>query len=143
MMVLANGAESQVVSRILAGEKIGTLFLPQERMSGRKRWIAYSRPPKGRLVVDSGARRALVHQGRSLLPSGIQRVEGSFNHGDTVSCRDEEGTELARGLVNYNTHDLKRIMGKQTSEIEKLLGYYSYNEVIHRDNLVVMHRIEA
>ena len=143
MMVLANGSESQVVGRILAGEKIGTLFLPQERMSGRKRWIAYSRPPKGHLVVDSGARRALVHQGRSLLPSGIQRVEGNFNHGDTVSCRDEEGTELARGLVNYNTHDLQRIMGKQTSEIEKLLGYYSYNEVIHRDNLVVMHRTET
>ncbi len=143
MMVLANGSEAQVVGRILAGEKIGTLFLPQERMSGRKRWIAYSRPPKGHLVVDSGARRALVHQGRSLLPSGIQRVEGNFNHGDTVSCQDEEGAELARGLVNYNTHDLKQIMGKQTSEIEKLLGYYSYNEVIHRDNLVVMHRTET
>lgn len=143
MMVLANGTEFQVVSRILAGEKIGTLFLPQERMSGRKRWIAYSRPPKGHLFVDGGARRALVHQGRSLLPSGIQRVEGNFNHGDTVSCRDQDGIELARGLVNYNTHELKRIMGKQTSEIEKLLGYYSYNEVIHRDNLVVMHRIET
>ena len=143
MMVLANGTEPEVVSRILAGEKIGTLFLPQERMSGRKRWIAYSRPPKGRLFVDGGARRALVHQGRSLLPSGIRRVEGNFNHGDTVSCRDEDGIELARGLVNYNTHDLKRIVGKQTSEIEKLLGYYSYNEVIHRDNLVVMYRIET
>ncbi len=143
MMVLANGTEPQVVNRILAGEKIGTLFLPQERMSGRKRWIAYSRPPKGHLFVDGGARRALVHHGRSLLPSGIQRVEGNFTHGDTVSCRDEDGIELARGLVNYNTHELKRIMGKQTSEIEKLLGYYSYNEVIHRDNLVVMHRIET
>lgn len=143
MMVLANGTEPQVVNRILSGEKIGTLFLPQERMSGRKRWIAYSRPPKGHLTVDGGASRALVHHGKSLLPSGIQQVEGNFNHGDTVSCVDEDGIELARGLVNYNTHDLKRIMGKQTSEIENLLGYYSYNEVIHRDNLVVMHRIEA
>ena len=142
MMVLANGTEPQVVNRILAGEKVGTLFLPQERKSGRKRWIAYSRPPKGRLFVDGGARRALVNHGRSLLPSGIQRVEGNFNHGDTVSCRDEDGIELARGLVNYNTHELKRIMGKQTSEIEKILGYYYYNEVIHRDNLVVMHKAE-
>ena len=143
MMVLANGTEPQVVNRILAGEKIGTLFLPRERMSGRKRWIAYSRPPKGRLFVDDGARRALVHQGRSLLPSGIQRIEGSFRRGDTVSCRDEDGVELARGLVNFNTHELKRIMGKQTREIENILGYYDYSEVIHRDNLVVMHKAET
>ena len=143
MMVLANGTEPQVVNRILAGEKIGTLFLPQERMSGRKRWIAYSRAPKGRLFVDGGARNAVVSHGRSLLPSGIQRVEGTFKHGDTVSCRDEDDTEFARGLVNYDTHELRRIIGRQTGEIEGILGYHYYDEVIHRDNLVVMQKRET
>ena len=140
MMVLANGCEPRAVNRILAGEEIGTLFLPQPRISARKRWIAYSRPPKGILFVDNGARDALVHRGRSLLPSGLRRVEGEFEYSDTVSCIDENGSEFARGLVNYNTQEVIQIMGKQTREIEKILGYHYYDEVIHRDNLVLMRK---
>ncbi len=143
MMVLANGGEPQVVNRILAGEKIGTLFLPQERMSGRKRWIAYSRAPRGRVFMDNGARRAVAYHGRSLLPSGIRKVEGNFKYGDTVSCLDENEQEFARGLVNYDTRELMQIMGKQTGEIEEILGYHYYDEVIHRDNLVVMRKRDA
>lgn len=138
MMVLAHGREPLVVTRLLNGELLGTLFLPQSRISGRKRWIAYSRPPKGRLIVDDGARNALVGGGKSLLPAGIRRVEGNFDYSDTVSCRTENGVEFARGLVNYNAVETTKLMGKHTKDIEKILGYRDYDEIIHRDNLVLL-----
>ena len=138
MMVLAHGKEPGVVNRILSGENVGTLFLPQTPKSSRKRWIAYSRPPKGRLLVDNGARNALVDRGKSLLASGVRGVEGKFEYGDTVSCLDESRNEFGRGLVNYNTEDITQIIGKQSSEIEQILGARYYDEVIHRDNLVLM-----
>ena len=138
MMALAHGREPLIVTRLLSGELIGTLFLPQERISGRKRWIAYSRPPKGRLIVDDGARNALVQRGKSLLPAGIRRVEGNFDYSDTVSCLTENGVEFARGLANYNATDTSKLAGKQTTDIEKILGYRDYDEIIHRDNLVLL-----
>ena len=138
MMVLAHGREPLVVTRLLKGEPLGTLFLPQSRISGRKRWIAYSRPPKGRLIVDDGATDALVRGGRSLLPAGIRRVEGSFDYSDTVSCLTESGVEFARGLVNYNAMETAKLAGKHTKDIEKILGYRDYDEIIHRDNLVLL-----
>ncbi len=138
MMVLAHGQEPLVVTRLLKGELLGTLFLSQERIPGRKRWIAYSRPPKGRLIVDDGARNALVQGGKSLLPAGIRRVEGNFDYSDTVSCLTENGIEFARGLVNYNAIETAKLAGKQTTDIEKILGYHDYDEIIHRDNLVLL-----
>ena len=138
MMVMAHGREPLVVTRLLKGELLGTLFLPQSRISGRKRWIAYSRPPKGRLIVDSGARDALVQGGKSLLPAGIRRVEGNFDYSDTVSCLTENGVEFARGLVNYNAVDTVKLAGKHTKDIENILGYRDYDEIIHRDNLVLL-----
>ena len=118
MVVLAHGREPLVVTRLLKGELLGTLFLPQSRISGRKRWIAYSRPPKGRLIVDDGARNALVQGGKSLLPAGIRRVEGNFDYSDTVSCLTEHGIEFARGLVNYNAVETAKLAGKHTKDIE-------------------------
>ena len=138
MMVMAHGQEPLVVTRLLKGELLGTLFLPQSRISGRKRWIAYSRPPKGRLIVDNGARDALVQGGKSLLPAGIRRVEGNFEYSDTVSCLTENGAEFARGLVNYNAVDTAKLAGKHTKDIENILGYRDYDEIIHRDNLVLL-----
>ena len=138
MMVMAHGREPLVVTRLLKGELLGTLFLPQSRISGRKRWIAYSRPPKGRLIVDDGARDALVQGGKSLLPAGIRRVEGNFDYSDTVSCLTENGIEFARGLVNYNAVDTAKLAGKHTKDIENILGYRDYDEIIHRDNLVLL-----
>ncbi len=138
MVLIAYGREPMVVTRILKGELLGTLFLPNTRISGRKRWIAYSRPPQGYLVVDSGARNALVQGGKSLLPAGIRRVEGHFNYSDTVSCFTEDGVEIARGLINYNSTDTSKLAGKQTHDIGKILGYHDYDEIIHRDNLVLL-----
>ena len=152
MMVLADGKEPLVVTRVLKGERLGTLFLPQTRITGRKRWIAYSRPPKGRLLVDNGAHDALVQGGKSLLPVGIRRVEGHFDYGDTVSCFTDDkaalpvgetlcsrwGREFARGLVNYNSTETAQLVGKQTKDIDTILGYRDYDEIIHRDNLVLL-----
>lgn len=138
MVIIAYGREPMVVTRLLKGELLGTLFLSNERISGRKRWIAYSRPPKGYLVVDNGAQNALVQGGKSLLPAGVLSVEGHFNYSDTVSCFTEDGVEFARGLINYNSTDTSKLAGKQTQDIEEILGYRDYDEIIHRDNLVLL-----
>jgi len=138
-MVLANGSVENIASKILAGEEIGTIFLPQgKRMSGRKRWIAYSHPIKGTLQVDMGAYNALTRGGKSLLASGVIKAEGDFEFGDSVRCISENGKEFARGLVNYNSKEMEHIKGKRTDEIETILGYRYYDEVIHRDNLVML-----
>ncbi len=140
MMIIANSSIRMPVTRILKGERIGTLFLPRKRLSGRKRWIAYSPRMKGAVWVDRGAYEALVKRGASLLASGIIGVEGRFEFGDTIRCLDEEGREFARGLTNYSSGEIRKIMGHRTSEIESILGYRYYDEVIHRDNLVILNR---
>jgi glutamate 5-kinase len=137
-VVIANGRLPGVLKKILAGESVGTLFLPrEERIVGRKRWIAFALESRGILRVDSGAGEAL-ERGKSLLPGGIEAVEGKFKVGDAVGVRAGSGKEFARGLVNYSSEEVKRIMGAKTKEIESILGYKSYDEVIHRDNLVMM-----
>jgi glutamate 5-kinase len=138
-MVIASGREPGVLTRILAGEPVGTCFVPKaDRLGARKRWIAFAAPPQGRLAVDAGAARALTRQGRSLLPSGVTRVEGEFGAGEVVAVVDLEGREFARGLVNFDAGELRRIRGAKTHEIESRLGYKSFDEVIHRDNLVIL-----
>lgn len=148
IMVIANGRKPNVITRILDGEEEGTVFLPKGftedmanksfKMPSKKRWIAYSNKAKGTIKVDMGAKNALVNNGRSLLPSGIVDVSGEFEFGDIVRCVDENDTEFARGLTNYSSEELKKIKGKKTSEIESILGYLYYDEVIHRDNLVIL-----
>jgi glutamate 5-kinase len=119
--------------------EIGTLVLPElNRLTTRKHWIAYNLKPAGELVVDLGAHEALVQKKRSLLPSGLKEVHGSFGVGDCVRCLDLEGREFARGLINYSSQELNRIKGLHTSKIEKVLGYKAYDEVIHRDDLVLL-----
>ncbi|MBM3217344.1 MAG: glutamate 5-kinase [Candidatus Rokubacteria bacterium] len=138
-MVIASGREPGMLARILAGEPVGTCFLPKaDRLGARKRWIAFAAPPQGRLAVDAGAARALTAQGRSLLPSGVTSVDGEFGAGEVVSVVDGGGREFARGLVNFDAAELRRIRGAKTQEIEARLGYKSFDEVIHRDNLVIL-----
>lgn len=137
--VIANGRAERVLERVLEGEEIGTLVLPREnRINSWKHWIAYSRTVCGALVVDQGARRAVVERGKSLLPSGVREVRGQFGAGDSVSCIAEDGVEFARGLVNYGSDEIRRIKGHKTTEIESILGYRYFDEVIHRDDLVVL-----
>jgi glutamate 5-kinase len=139
-MVIANGRAPGVVARILAGEPTGTYFPPKaDRLGARKRWIAFAVPPQGRVRVDAGALRALTLQGKSLLPSGVVSVEGDFESGEVVAIvEDGGGKEFARGLVNFDAEELRRIRGAQSREIEERLGYKSFDEVIHRDNLVIL-----
>ncbi len=138
-VVMASSRVPRVLDRLLAGEEVGTLFLPaQAKLAARKRWIGFVRPPKGKLVVDEGAGRALLKDGSSLLPVGIANVEGNFARGDTVSVVDFAGKEIARGLTNYNADEVRLIRRCKSREIEAKLGRHDYDEVIHRDNLVVL-----
>lgn len=140
-MIIANGRADGVLRKIVKGECIGTLFLPkQEKLAIRKRWIGYTIKPKGKVSVDEGAMHALTEQGKSLLASGIVSVEGTFHKGDTVSvCGRENGVIIARGLTNYSSAEIEKIKGCSTSYIAKVLGYKLYDEVIHRDNMVILY----
>lgn len=136
--IIAPGKRKNVLTDIMAGKEIGTLFLPQtDHLNSKKYWIAFTLRPRGRLIIDDGAKKALLDKGRSLLPSGITAVEGDFNTGDPVNCMDKEGTMLAKGLVNYSARDIRAIMGLKTAQILQKLGHKDYDEVIHRDNLVI------
>jgi glutamate 5-kinase len=139
-MIIANGRTEHVLARLLAGEALGTYFAPRtDRLGARKRWIAFAVPPQGRLAVDAGAVQALTLGGKSLLPSGVVQVEGDFVAGEVVAVAGEvDGKEFARGLVNFDAPELRRIRGAKTREIESRLGYKSFDEVIHRDNLVIL-----
>jgi glutamate 5-kinase len=136
--VVCNGTERNVITQVAAGEPVGTLFASGSRLASRKHWLAFTAHPRGRLVVDEGAVRALVERGRSLLPAGIVGVEGSFGIGDPVSCVDECDREFARGLAAYASADVNRIKGSPTRRITQLLGYSNGDEVIHRDDLVLL-----
>ena len=138
-MVIASGHEPGTLQRLLRGEQVGTYFQPRDdRLAARKRWIAFAVPPQGRLTVDAGARRALTERGKSLLPSGIVGVEGEFAAGSVVGLAECNGADFARGLVNYDAGELRKIRGSKTQDIEKSLGYKGFDEVVHRDNLVVL-----
>jgi glutamate 5-kinase len=138
-VIVANGTRPGVLDAILAAEPVGTLFLPHgQTMSAWKRWLGYTARPRGRLVVDAGARDAVRDKGRSLLAIGVIQVVGGFGTGDVVALCDSEGAEFARGLTNYSSTDAARICGLRTEQISDVLGGLPYEEVIHRDNLVVI-----
>jgi len=136
--LIANGREQQILSRLYAGEEIGTLlYADSEPVTAKKQWLASQLTVKGSLVLDSGAVRVLKESGRSLLSVGVKSVNGVFSRGEVVSCIDEAGTEIARGLVNYGKGEIEQIMGKSSENIELVLGYAGDAEIIHRDNLIL------
>jgi glutamate 5-kinase len=136
---IISGKKDGLLKSILKGKPCGTLFKPkEERLSSRKGWIAYGSRSKGSFIIDGGAVKALVEGGKSLLPSGIVSVEGEFDIGDAVYCLDAKGNRVAKGLTNYSSAEIKKIRGKRTSEVEKILGYKYSDEAIHRDNLVLL-----
>jgi glutamate 5-kinase len=142
--VIADGRRPGVIGAVLAGTSdVGTYFRPvADRLASRKRWIAYTLKPAGTIVVDDGARRAILEQGRSLLASGLRAVHGSFGVGACVHCVDLAGREFARGLVSYSAAELDKIKGRHSRDIETTLGYKIGDEVIHRDDLVRLERAE-
>ncbi|MBU0479871.1 MAG: glutamate 5-kinase [Proteobacteria bacterium] len=133
------GRQSDIIDQLFAGEPVGTFFLPNvEKLQRRKHWIAYTLKAQGELVLDEGACRAVISGGRSLLPIGIKEVRGRFGVGAPVNCLDESGRLIASGLVSYPASAIETIKGQKTSRIEELLGFIDGEEVIHRDNLVVL-----
>ncbi len=136
---LLSGRRARALTALLAGERLGTVFAPgTERLPSRKAWLAAAARGKGVIVVDAGARRALVEQGRSLLPSGVRGVQGHFGVGDPVDIAADRGRPFARGLAGYAADEVRRIAGLKTSEIEGTLGYKYLDEIVHRDDLVVL-----
>jgi glutamate 5-kinase len=140
-LIVASGREPGTLAAIIAGEPVGTLFTAQgQAISSFKRWIGFTAQPRGHLVIDDGARRAVEAQGRSLLAIGIVDCGGVFRKGDVVALRDQQGNEFARGLSNYAAEDIARIKGQRTEQIAAILGSRVYDEVIHRDNIAVTTR---
>jgi glutamate 5-kinase len=138
-MVILNGKKNGMLQALFEGADVGTLFVPKpEKQDSRKHWIAYTVCSNGRVMIDDGALEALMNKGKSLLPGGIAGVEGSFKVGDCVTCIDRSGNAFARGLVKYSSADLDRIKGLKTSQIESVLGHKDYDEVIHRNDLVIL-----
>ncbi len=136
--VIANGRRPDVLIRLMTGEKVGTLFLPSaNKITARKRWIGWTVRPRGTIVVDEGAARAMRKGGKSLLAIGITGLEGTFQQGDIIRIKDAGGLEFARGRSNYSSAEVGRIKGLRTNQIAAILGEKTYDEVIHRDNLVI------
>ena len=136
--IIAGGRNNDVLIDIASGKSIGTLLKAHQKpIAARKQWLAGQLQVKGKLVLDDGAIEVLVRHGRSLLPVGITRVDGTFGRGDLVSCVDPRGVEVARGLANYPVEEAGKLCGESTSSISKILGYKDDDEMIHRDNLVL------
>jgi glutamate 5-kinase len=137
--VIASGSGKNILERVGRGEGVGTLLVPaQEPQAARKQWLAGHLRVRGQLVLDAGAVSVLRERGRSLLAVGVKEVSGGFARGEVVSCVDEQGREVARGLVNYGALETERIKGQPSSRIQEILGYVDEEELIHRDNLVLV-----
>lgn len=137
-VVLADGRVDTILKRIFMGEEVGTLFLPtRKKISGWKRWLAFPAKSKGTVVVDQGAAAAVMHKGKSLLPAGVTAVEGAFETGSLISILTQERDIIAKGLTNYTSQEIEKIKGKHSGEIKNVLGYSAYNEIVHRNNMVL------
>lgn len=137
--LIGPGKQEKILQRLFAGEVVGTFFLPQkEKMQSRKRWIAYVLKPKGKIGLDQGACEAICKRGKSLLPSGIVKVNGDFDVGDAVECLDPSGKVIAVGLTNYNARKTAQIKGLRSPQIIQIFGRVESEEVLHRDNLVIL-----
>ncbi|MBR1753581.1 glutamate 5-kinase [bacterium] len=137
--VVASGMEQSVLKRIFDGENLGTIFLPSKTLlTGKKRWIGYATNILGKIVVDDGARNAVLNKETSLLPIGLIEVINEFNKGDVVSVLDKDCNEFARGIVNYNSQECRKIMGQHSDMTENLIGHKNYDAIITRDNITIL-----
>jgi glutamate 5-kinase len=136
--IIAMGKEKGILQSVISGKEKGTLFLPMNKhLKSRKYWIAFTLKSRGKLFLDEGAQKAILEEGKSLLPSGVMKVEGRFDTGDPITCVDAEGKPIAKGLANYSSSEIMQIKGLKTNQIEQILGYKDYDEIIHRNNMVL------
>lgn len=138
MVVIANGKDPDVISKIFNAKEVGTLFLPMEQLSGRKKWIAFASNISSYIKVNEGAKNALVNKKASLMPVGIIEIKNSFKKGDVIGIIDETDNEFARGMTNYSSSECKKVIGMHSEEIERFLGFKNYDTVITRDNIVIL-----
>ncbi|MEG1254382.1 glutamate 5-kinase [Clostridium sp.] len=138
-MVIVNGSEENVLNRVLDGENLGTFFHPNtNKLNARKHWLAYGTNVSGMIIIDSGAEKAIINKHTSLLPKGVLEISGVFGEGDVVSIENEEGKVIAQGITNFSSEDINSIKGVNSNKIESILGYKSYNVVIHTNNMVLL-----
>ena len=138
-VLIANGKEPFIIKKIFNGEDFGTMFLPQtEGLSDKKRWIGYATNIVGKIVVNDGAKNALINEEKSLLPIGVVKIINEFGKGDVISILDENGHEFARGMVNYNSADCLKLIGNHSDNIMQILGYKNYDAIITRDNITIL-----
>ncbi|MBF0103296.1 MAG: glutamate 5-kinase [Desulfobacterales bacterium] len=138
-MVIANGFKENILLRLFQHEPLGTFFIPKtQKLCCKKRWIGFTLKPKGKLFIDAGAQQAILNGGKSLLPSGILHIEGEFDMGAPVEFSVADGQVIGIGLVNYSSQEIEKIKGLKSSEIISVLGSKPYDEIVHRDNLVIM-----
>lgn len=138
-VLIVNGKTPSVVEQVFSGKNIGTIFLPNDEMlSGKKRWIGYATNILGKLIVNYGAKKAIIEKETSLLPIGVVKVVNEFKKGDVVAILDENEREIARGIVNYNSEDCKKIAGVHSEDIVKVLGHKNYDAIITRDNITIL-----
>lgn len=142
--VIASGLKPDILHKIIEGEQEGTLFFPKaERLTKRKHWLAWTQRSCGEVVIDNGAVNAITKRGKSLLPTGIMEIRGEFERGDAITIVSQRGTEIALGLTEYSSSELRKIKGCHSNEIESILGYRHEDEVIHRDNMVLTEEINS
>lgn len=137
-VLIANGKQPQVIRRLFSGEKMGTTFYPVEQLSQKRRWIAYATNITGQIVVNSGAKKAITKENKSLLAIGITAVNGVFDRGDVISILDENNIEIARGIANYDSDDCSKILGMHSDNIYEALGHKNYDAVITKDNIALI-----
>lgn len=135
--VIMNGASAAALTRLLAGEQLGTLLIaPPSRMSAKERWLATCAKANGKIYLDGGAIAAVREKGKSILPIGVVKVEGDFRRGDVITCVAEDGAPVAQGMSNYDRREIAQLLKKHSGDIEAILGYKYADEIIHRDNMV-------
>ena len=137
-VIIANGKQPQVIRKLFNNEKLGTTFYPVEELSQKRRWIAYATNITGQIVINEGAKKALLEQNKSLLSIGITKINGIFDRGDVVSILDENNKEIARGIANYDSEDCKKIQGEHSDNIYTILGHKNYDAVITKDNIALI-----
>jgi len=136
--IIASGRQANILQQLYQGEQLGTLLVARNRLASKKQWMAGQMKVSGSVTVDQGAAQVIKESGRSLLMIGVTAVSGEFERGELICCLDSQGVEIARGLSNYNSEEIEKVKGKPSSDIFELLGYGGDNELIHRDNLVVI-----